>query len=160
MWCMPKSSSSQPAVVDNYRRRRYEEEHTSPSNQLRIDQRRELYQTEHDAQLTIALSAQERSDQYDLDTALALSKSMMDIEAIPNDQDDLNEEQALLLAQALSLSEIETSNKETKDEEPTRTDNGEIVQSDMKKIPAIDDDQYKDIGEVSKDALSADRNTV
>lgn len=156
---MPKSSSSQPAVVDNYRRARYEEEHFSPVNQRRIAYRQQLYQEEHDAQLAIALSSQERSDVYDLDTALALSKSMMDSEILPINQGDYNEEQALSLAQAMSISELEDGNKETSDEQPQKSD-GELLEAEEKKFSDIEDDQFKNIGDVSKDALTGRRHII
>jgi hypothetical protein len=155
MWCAPKSSSSQPAVVDNYRRGRYEAEHNSPSNQRRITFRQQLYQGEHDAQLAVAMSAQGHSDDYDLDTAIALSKSMMDAEIVP--RPDANEEEAIVLAQALSLSEVQ--DVEETNVEPKKSE-GEVSEMEAKTIPDIEDEQFKNIGEVSKDAVTDYRHIV
>lgn len=151
MSCLPRSSSK-PAVVDNYRSSRYEEEHNSPSNQRRIAFRQQLYREEHDSQLAVALRAQERSDEYDLDVAIALSKSMMDDE-MPVDYD---EEQAISIARALSLSEAQDI-KEI-DTELKEGDAAEV--SETKKIPEIEDDQFQDIGEVSKVDDLHDRHIV
>ena len=155
MPCLP-SSSSKPAVIDNYRlQARYQEEHNSPSNQRRIANRQVLYQNEHDAQLAVAMRVQERSEEYDLETALALSNSLMEEEAMQRMIEmsirgniDFNEEQAISIAQALSLSEVQG------------VDVDQVQVQEGKTIPQIDDDEFKNIGDVSKGVDLSDRPIV
>ena len=155
MPCLP-SSSSKPAVIDKYRlQARYQEEHNSPSNQQRIANRQVPYQNEHDAQLAVAMRVQERSEEYDLETALALSNSLMEEEAMQRMIEmsirgniDFNEEQAISIAQALSLSEVQG------------VDVDQVQVQEGKTIPQIDDDEFKNIGDVSKGVDLSDRPIV